>query len=839
MKISFLFRKYHKWLALIVGIQALVWCFSGLYMTAIHIEYIHGDHLINNVKQTPINREGVTPLNKVFLSSIGKIKNIQLTLVNNSPTYLIETEKSNFRINAISLHPQSLLNAKDIEKIATEIYAGESKLNSVELLENYPKELGGRKEPIWKVTYDDWLNSTLYFLPDNGRLRSKRSDLWRWFDFLWMLHIMDYDTREDVNNSLLRVFASLGLLLVLSGVGLLFFSFKNQKAKGTTLVGKLKIVHKWLALFIGLQLVLWMVSGLMFSLLSHKEVGGNYLFKRMANVSWQGVPVDFLNILDKYENIVAIQSKTLQGNSVYLVKTKDSQFIVDSKLYNKIHIDKDKAREIALASYVGDGQLKSIKRETERTTENRRYLLPVWQAIFSDEQNSSLYISANTGQIYGIKTDTWRLFDIFWMLHIMDYSERKDFNNSLIVFSVSLSIFIALTGILLWFYVFTKNDFRFFSRFKRVPLVIKSEAGFSSEVAVPKNQSLYHSLSLSGYELPSNCGGGGSCGLCRVQLNASSDISDADKQLLTNNELNQGVRLACQQQLTQGLEVTVSEQVLNQRIVACRIVNTRLVTPLIKEISLQLPKDLNFDFRAGEYVLVHIPQGSTDFKNLKIESDYQDYWSKHQLFKYTSERKEYLTRAYSMANPPTNSQNIVLNVRLALPLTKAVEIGKASSFLFAANKGNEIKISGPFGNFHAEESDREMLFIGGGAGMAPLRSHILYQLNTLKTKRKISFWFGARNQQEIFYRNEFDQLDRKYENFNWHIALSEAAQDESWLDYKGMIHEVVKREYLAKHRNLGQCEFYVCGPSLMNQAVYSILKEFDIADDLIKIDEFS
>jgi hypothetical protein len=234
MKLVFYFRKYHKWLALVIGIQALIWGLSGLYMTAVHIDYVHGDHLVK--PQAPINLSNfeIKPLDPEFLSSLGEIKRISLTSVQQQPVYSIVTKSTSLQINAVTLKLLVGLDEKAIRQIANKIYAGNSQIATVKLLDSYPRELGGRKQPIWLVEFDDWLESSLYLLPETGQLRSKRSNLWRIFDFLWMLHIMDYENRVDINNNLLMIASSFGGLLVLSGLGLLFFSFKNQDDSSLT-----------------------------------------------------------------------------------------------------------------------------------------------------------------------------------------------------------------------------------------------------------------------------------------------------------------------------------------------------------------------------------------------------------------------------------------------------------------------------------------------------------------------------------------------------------------------------------------------------------------------------
>lgn len=228
MKAVFLFRKYHKWLALIVGLQAVIWGLSGLYMTAIHIDYIHGDHLVKTQQPIDIASFDIKPLDPEFLSSQGQLKSIRLSNIQQQPVYSIVTDKSRLKINAVTLKLLPELDKESIRQIAEQIYAGEHQITDIELLKRYPSELGGRNQPIWRVQYDDWLQSSLYFLPETGQLRSKRSNLWRVFDFLWMLHIMDYESREDINNNLLTFASILGTLMALAGLGLLFYSFRKN-----------------------------------------------------------------------------------------------------------------------------------------------------------------------------------------------------------------------------------------------------------------------------------------------------------------------------------------------------------------------------------------------------------------------------------------------------------------------------------------------------------------------------------------------------------------------------------------------------------------------------------
>ena len=230
MKLAFIFRKTHKWIALIVGAQALIWVVSGLYMTAIHIDYIHGDHLVVAKKPEPLMEAAIKPLNQPFLGKLGVIKSIKLSRINGKNLYLINADEKLVRVDAESLAILPEFDDQMIKQIALSYYAGSAQISAISLLEQHPPELGSRPQPVWQVTFDDWLESTLYFNAQTGELRSKRSNLWRWFDFLWMLHIMDYESRADINNWLLRAAASLGTLLAISGIGLLVYSFRQDRS---------------------------------------------------------------------------------------------------------------------------------------------------------------------------------------------------------------------------------------------------------------------------------------------------------------------------------------------------------------------------------------------------------------------------------------------------------------------------------------------------------------------------------------------------------------------------------------------------------------------------------
>jgi len=604
------------------------------------------------------------------------------------------------------------------------------------------------------------------------------------------------------------------------------------------LINMLKQIHKWLALLIGVQLLLWMASGLVFSLLSHDAVSGRHLVKSPDPSSWKGRGSDFSEILNNYSQVLSISAGELLSKRVYRVTTEQEKFIVDSESFKKVEISETLARQLAENYYAGEGSLTALHRINQKNYETRRFELPVWQVVVEDEENSHLYLSATTGQLVGIKTDTWRLFDIFWMLHIMDYAERNDFNNALIIFIALVTTFIAISGVWLIFYAFSGSDFNVLARLKRVPLLVNSETGFRSELFVSRNTRLIDALAKSGYQLPSNCGGGGSCGLCQVKVDPALPVSHADRQFFDQSQQEAGMRLACQLSLAKGISVELPASVLNQQLMGCRVISNQFKTPLIKELVLEVPVESHFNFNAGEYVLLHIPRGKTSLNQIKPDESVKKYWQQQSVAQYRSVRSEAITRSYSMANPPLENSRIVLNVRLALPENKSGESGKASSYLFSLNEGDNVEVSGPFGHFHASQNKREMILIGGGAGMAPLRSHIFHQLKALRSERKISFWFGARNQAEIFYQEDFEQLQNEHANFTWHTALSEEKPGSGWRGHIGFIHEVLAESYLKQHPSVELCDFYICGPPAMNKAVIELLEKLNVDSGNIYVDDF-
>lgn len=358
---------------------------------------------------------------------------------------------------------------------------------------------------------------------------------------------------------------------------------------------------------------------------------------------------------------------------------------------------------------------------------------------------------------------------------------------------------------------------------------------------VPLGGKLLNVLSDEKIYLPSACGGGGTCGECRVIIKeGGGDVLATEKGKLTRRQIREGYRLSCQVPVKNDLKLQVPAEIFEIRKWNCTVRSNRNVATFIKELVLDLPPGEEVNFRAGGYIQIEAPSHRLSYKDFAIETEYRDEWDRYNMWQYQSNVDEEVVRAYSMANYPGEKGIIMLNVRIASPPPNMPEVppGKMSSFIFNLKPGDKVTISGPYGEFFARPTNNEMIFIGGGAGMAPLRSHIFDQLLRLDSKRKISYWYGARSYREIFYSEHFEKLAKEHPNFTWHVALSEPLPGDNWTGPKGFIHQVVLDTYLKNHPAPEDCEYYLCGPPLMINAVFKMLENLGVERDNILFDDF-
>ncbi len=350
-------------------------------------------------------------------------------------------------------------------------------------------------------------------------------------------------------------------------------------------------------------------------------------------------------------------------------------------------------------------------------------------------------------------------------------------------------------------------------------------------------------LEHGGIHLPTSCGGVGTCGLCRVMIADSANVTHAlpiERAILSDNDIANSYRLACQVVVRGDMEISIPEGILNSENWICHVLETRTLSPLIKEVILSLPAGVNRDLPAGGYVMVEAPEFALSFSDIEIKPEHETMWKCLGLRDLKIESGEKQARAYSLANRPVETDKLVLNIRLTLaPGTNPyAPPGVVSSYLFGLKPGDNVAVSGPFGNFFVNNSDREMIFIGGGVGMAPLCAHVHDQLENIKTKRTASYWYGARSLSDLYYANKMERLAKDYKNFSWHIALSEPTKQDGWDGNVGFIHEVIYNKYLKTHPNPQNCEYYLCGPPLMIKAVRAMLDKLGVPKENIFYDDF-
>lgn len=361
------------------------------------------------------------------------------------------------------------------------------------------------------------------------------------------------------------------------------------------------------------------------------------------------------------------------------------------------------------------------------------------------------------------------------------------------------------------------------------------------ELSAPAGDKLLNLLGAQRIFLPSACGGGGTCGQCKVKiLEGGGDLLPTEKSHIGKREAAEGMRLACQVSAIGDMRITVPEDIFGVNKWACTVRSNNNVATFIKELVVELPQGETIDFRAGGYIQIECPPHALDYRDIDIPSQFRDDWEKFNLFDLRSVVKKPAVRAYSMANYPEENTIIMLNIRVATPPPNAPKAppGIMSSYLFGLTPGDQVMVSGPYGDFFAQDTNAEMVFIGGGAGMAPMRSHILDQLLRIRTKRKISFWYGARSLHEAFYVDEFDNLAAEHPNFSWHLALSEPKPDDNWEGHTGFIHNVLWEHYLKDHPAPEDCEYYMCGPPVMNSAVMALLDTQGVDKENIMLDDF-
>ena len=360
--------------------------------------------------------------------------------------------------------------------------------------------------------------------------------------------------------------------------------------------------------------------------------------------------------------------------------------------------------------------------------------------------------------------------------------------------------------------------------------------------SVKPGGSLLSSLASQNVFIPSACGGGGTCSQCKCQvLSGGGEILPTEVSHFSRSEIKDNFRLACQVKVKGDMEVKIPDEIFSIKKWECTVRSNDNVATFIKELVLELPEGEILDFESGGYIQIDIPKYKLQYSEFDVEEEYREDWDKFKMWDLVAKNdNEDEFRAYSMANHPAEGNIVMLNVRIAHPPPQKWDAppGIASSYIFNLKAGDKVTISGPYGEFFIKDTDREMVYIGGGAGMAPLRSHLFHLFHTLKTGRKVSYWYGARSKREMFYDDHFKAIEKKFPNFNYHVALSDPMESDNWTGFTGFIHQVVHDNYLAKHDDPTEIEYYMCGPPMMNKAVSGMLDELGVEEEMIDFDDF-
>ncbi|WP_293746084.1 NADH:ubiquinone reductase (Na(+)-transporting) subunit F [uncultured Paraglaciecola sp.] len=401
---------------------------------------------------------------------------------------------------------------------------------------------------------------------------------------------------------------------------------------------------------------------------------------------------------------------------------------------------------------------------------------------------------------------------------------------------LGVGMFIAIVLALVFIIMFAKS--------KLVPegeITITINGGAQESITAQPGDKLLGALANAGIFVSSACGGGGTCGQCRVDIKAGGgELLPTEVDHISKKDAKHGCRLSCQVSMKENMDIELEEEIFGIKKWDCEVISNDNKATFIKELVLKIPNGESVPFKAGGYIQIEAPPHHVKYTDFDIPEEYRGDWERFGFFNIESKVEDETIRAYSMANYPEEEGIIMLNVRVASPPPNNLTLpaGKMSSYIWSLKEGDKATISGPFGEFYAKETEAEMVFVGGGAGMAPMRSHIFDQLRRLNSKRKMTFWYGARSLREMFYVEDFDMLQKENDNFKWHVALSDPQPEDNWKGDTGFIHNVLLENYLKDHPAPEDCEFYMCGPPMMNAAVINMLKELGVEDENIMLDDF-
>jgi Na+-transporting NADH:ubiquinone oxidoreductase subunit F len=409
-----------------------------------------------------------------------------------------------------------------------------------------------------------------------------------------------------------------------------------------------------------------------------------------------------------------------------------------------------------------------------------------------------------------------------------------------LVIAISIGVFLVITLLLVGILLYAKKKL---TPSGKVKITINEE----KEIETEPGSTLLATLSGQKIFLPSACGGGGTCGMCRLRVTkGGGTILPTEKGFFTRKEQADHWRLGCQVKVREDMEIEVPAEVFGIKKWECTVVSNRNVATFIKEFIVKLPEGEHLNFKSGGYIQIDVPKIEVDFaKDIEVEPEYREDWDKFNMWSLKMKNTEEQTRAYSMANHPAEGDIVMLNIRIATPpwdkkrnTFMNVNPGVCSSYIFSRKPGDKVMVSGPYGEFFIKDTDNEMMFIGGGAGMAPMRSHIFDQFKTKRTKRKATFWYGGRSKKELFYVDHFREIEKEFPNFRFEVALSEPMPEDNWTGYVGFIHQVIYDNYLKNHPEPEEIEYYLCGPPMMIDAVKKMLDNLGVPEENVMFDDF-
>lgn len=605
----------------------------------------------------------------------------------------------------------------------------------------------------------------------------------------------------------------------------------------------LRKLHKWVGLIVALQFVLWTASGLVMSVLDHDTVQGHRHRAHAADPvrAWPAGMLAPAQVLAQAgKPVQSLEATWLQERPAYRLGHKATVWLVDAHDGRPLRIDAALAGALAAADYVGDARPGAPQWMERATLEARGHAGPIWRVDFDDGDGTTLYLSAQDGRILERRNDRWRLFDIFWMLHIMDYTGRQDFNHPLVIMAAAGGLWIALSGVWLLVASFRLGEF-VPARWRPLRALTVFDQGGDKlrSLESHRGDTVFLAMARSGLQLPSNCGGGQSCGLCEVRVRGTAPApTSADRAHLAESKLRLGHRLACNLALDGDLQVEVAggAGLWTQR--KATVESVLAITPFLREIVLRPESPPGPEFQPGAYLQLHVPDYTLRRDEIAYPEHHRDDWAALDL-PASLHNKEAVRRSYSLALPVDQADGRLTLLARFSPggqHKKRALFGKGSTYLYSLKPGDAVEFSGAFGDFALQPGEREKIFIGGGAGMAPLRAMIRARLDQ-GGRERIHYWYGARRLREAPYVQEMAELARRHANFSWHLALSEEAEQGDGL-VRGLVHEATHAHLLSAHPDLAACEFYLCGPPAMLAATRQLLRKLGVAEERIAFDDF-